>query len=296
MQPQAIGIDVGGTKTLAVRIRPDGTVTARLRRPTPRSRPQDLMDLLDTLTRQLRTPDTTALGVALPGLVDAADGTLRHAPGFDCDDLPVRSLLQSTHLLPVYTDNDARAAAWAEHRLGAGRGHGTMVLITAGTGWGCGMVVNGLLLHGSRGFAGEVGHLTLVANGPPCYCGRQGCAEVTASGSAITGQGRASGFRDGEAVTRAADAGDERAVDILRTVGRTLGQGAAVLVGLIDPEIIVVGGGAVDAGELLLTPARASLAESLLAAGPRPDIPPLVRADLGNDAGALGIALLALSA
>ncbi|MGP3638061.1 ROK family protein [Streptomyces sp. 24-1644] len=148
MVEEAIGIDVGGTKTLAVYIRSDGTVAARLREPTPRTGPRDLLELLTSLTDRLRTPSTSAIGVALPGLVETATGVLRHAPGFPCDDMPVRRLMEEAGGLPVFTDNDARAAAWAEYRIGAAREHDDILVITAGTGWGCGVIAGGRLLRG----------------------------------------------------------------------------------------------------------------------------------------------------
>ncbi|AIR96071.1 ROK family protein [Streptomyces glaucescens] len=294
MAEEAVGIDVGGTKTLAVRMRPDGTITQRVRVPTPRTGPAVLLTLLTRLTDSLRTPDTRAVGVALPGLVETTTGVLRHAPGFPCDDLPVRTLLEEAAGVPVHVDNDARAAAWAEYRTGAGRGHRDILVITAGTGWGCGAVLDGQLLKGSQGFAGEVGHLHVDTEGPTCYCGRQGCAEVSASGSAISHHGKAAGYPDGEAVTRAARDGDTRALAVLHTVGTALGHGAAALVDLLDPAVVIVGGGGADADDLLLAPARTAMHTALTASRRRPGIPPLVTATLGNDAGATGIALLAL--
>ncbi|MFE9139406.1 ROK family protein [Streptomyces sp. NPDC007355] len=293
MSEEAIGIDVGGTKTLAVRIRPDGAIMARVRVPTPRTGPSDLLTLLTKLADRLRTPGTRAIGVALPGLVDNTTGTLRHAPGFPCDDLPVRKMLEKAVGLSAHVDNDARAATWAEYRTGAGRGHDDILMITAGTGWGCGVVTEGRLLRGSQGFAGEVGHLYVDADGPTCYCGRQGCAEVSASGSAISHHGRAAGYPDGETVTRAARDGDISALTILHTVGTALGHGAAALVDLLDPAIVIVGGGAAGADDMLLAPARSAMRDALTASRRRPAIPPVVTAALGNDAGATGIALLA---
>ncbi|MFI5617769.1 ROK family protein [Streptomyces sp. NPDC051567] len=294
MVEEAIGIDVGGTKTLALRVRPDGTVTARVREPTPRTGSRALLLLLAGLADRLRTPVTSAVGVALPGLVETTTGVLRHAPGFRCDDLAVGGLMEEATGLPVRTDNDARAAAWAEYRVGAGRGHDDVVVITAGTGWGCGVVIGGRLLRGTHGFACEVGHLFVDPQGPACYCGRHGCAEVSASGGAISHHGRAAGFADGESVTRAAHDGDREALRILRTVGTALGRGAATLVDLLDPAVVIVGGGAAEAGDLLLAPARTAMREALTASRRRPHIPPVVTAALGNDAGATGIALLAL--
>ncbi|MEV5444527.1 ROK family protein [Streptomyces sp. NPDC052644] len=294
MPAEAVGVDVGGTKTLAVRIRTDGTIMERIRVPTPRTGSADLLALLTSLIDRLRTPGTLAVGVALPGLVETTTGSLRHAPGFPCDDLPVRALLEEAVGLPVHVDNDARAATWAEHRTGAGQGHRDTLVITAGTGWGCGVVIDGNLLRGSQGFAGEVGHLHVDPGGPTCYCGRQGCAEVSASGSAISHHARAAGYPDGEAVTRAARSGDPGALAVLNTVGTALGHGTAALVDLLDPAIVIVGGGGADAGDLLLAPARTAMHTALTASRRRPGIPPVVAAALGTDAGATGIALLSL--
>ncbi|MGW8994121.1 ROK family protein [Streptomyces zhihengii] len=294
MPEEALGIDVGGTKTLAVRIRPDGSIVQRVRVPTPRTGPVELLTLLTGLADRLRTPRTRAVGVALPGLVETATGALRHAPGLSCDDLPVRTLMEEATGLPAHVDNDARAATWAEYRTGAGRGHRDILVITAGTGWGCGAVINERLLTGSQGYAGEVGHLHVDTEGPTCYCGQHGCAEVSASGSAISHRGKTAGYPDGQAVTRAARHGDTRALAVLHTVGTALGHGAAALVDLLDPAIVIVGGGGADAHDLLLAPARTAMHTALTASRRRPGIPPMVTAALGNNAGATGIALLAL--
>src|SRR5439155_17974101 len=211
--------------------------------------------------------------------------------------------------LPTIVDNDANVAAWGGFRFGAGMGSGDMLLVTAGTGIGGGIVHGGRLFRGAHGFAAEIGHVIVEPGGPRCGCGNLGCLESVASGRAIDRLGRAAAaehprselallaggdpaMATGPVVTRAARAGDPIAVRVLSEVGRRLGEGIAGLVNVLDPEVVVVGGGVIDAGELLLEPARAAFREAVEGHAFRPDVP-IVAAALGNDAGAIGAADLA---
>ncbi|MFE6867217.1 ROK family protein [Kitasatospora sp. NPDC057692] len=306
---EAVGIDVGGTKIAAVRVTADGEVAARARCATPRRTADGLVAAVAGLVARVRGERTAAVGVGLPGMVDARTGALAFAPGLEFARAPLRDLIADAVGLPVVTDNDANAAAWAEYRLGAGRGHEHLVLVTLGTGLGCGVVVAGRLLHGAHGFAAEASHLTVEPGGPLCECGRYGCWGVAAHGVAIAGLGRQAaaarpasllgrligegGSDAGEAVTEAALGGDERALEILDRVGTLTGVGLAALANLFDPAVMIVGGGPVSAGELLLAPARAEFARRLYAAGDRPPVP-VRAARFANDAGAVGAALLAV--
>ncbi|MGW4895639.1 ROK family protein [Kitasatospora sp. NPDC004240] len=309
IQAEAIGVDVGATKIAAVRLSADGTVTARARLATARRTAEELVAAVVDLVDRLRGERVVAVGVGLPGMVDARTGALAFAPGLDFARAPLRALIADAVGLPVVTDNDANAAAWAEYRLGAGRGHDHLVLVTLGTGLGCGVVVAGRPLRGAHGFAAEASHLTVEPDGPPCECGEYGCWGVAASGATIAGLGRQAvaahpasplarlldeGSADvGEAVTEAALGGDGRALEILDHVGALTGVGLAALANLFDPSVMIVGGGPILAGELLLTPARASFARRLYSPGDRPPVP-LLPARFANDAGAIGAALLAL--
>ncbi|MFF2041934.1 ROK family protein [Kitasatospora sp. NPDC058170] len=306
---EAVGVDVGATKIAAVRVSADGTVAARARRATPRGTADALVGAVAELVTQLRGERVAAVGVGLPGMVDARTGALAFGPGLDFARAPLRALIADAVGLPVVTDNDANVAAWAEYRLGAGRGHDHLVLVTLGTGLGCGVVVDGRLLRGSHGFAAEASHLTVDPGGPLCECGNHGCWGVSASGAAIARLGRRAaaarpasplarllgrGSPDaGEAVTEAARGGDGQALRILDRVGTLTGIGVAALANLFDPSVVIVGGGPVTAGDLLLAPARVSFADRLHAPADRPPVP-LLTARFGNDAGAIGAALMAL--
>ncbi|MGK4578724.1 ROK family protein [Kitasatospora sp. HPMI-4] len=308
-EAEAVGLDVGATKIAALRITRDGTVLARARCDTPRGSAQDLVATLADLVKQVRGDRVAAVGAGLPGMVDARTGALVFAPGLDFARAPLRELIEEAVGLPVRTDNDANTAAWAEYRLGAGRGHDHMVLVTIGSGLGCGMVVGGRLLRGSHGYAAEVSHLVVDPRGPRCECGAYGCWGVSASGRAIARLGcEAVAARPasplarligpepsgaGEAVTRAAGEGDPEAAGILARVGALTGRGLAALANMLDPSVLVVGGGPISAGELLLGPARASFDRWLYSPADRPPVP-IVPARFGNEAGAIGAALLAL--
>ena len=196
--------------------------------------------------------------------------------------------------------------------LGASRGYENSLFVGVGTGIGGGIVIGGRIVRGAHGLAGEIGHVIVEPGGPPCGCGNRGCWEQVASGLAIErAGGRAAqdhpsskiarladgdpGRVTGELVTEAARAGDAVAVRIVAEVGRRLGEGVAGLVNILDPEIVVIGGGASEAGEILLAPLRTAFTASLEGADVRPEVP-IVPASLGNDAGAIGAALLALEA
>jgi glucokinase len=299
---ETIGIDVGATKTAAVRMSPDGRIHARVRRDTPHGAPRELLGLLAAMVGELRTANVTAVGVGLPGSVDAVAGVLALAPALELRDVAVRELLRAAVGMPVAVDNDANAAAWAEHRLGAGRDHGDLLLLALGTGVGCGVVAGGRIFRGAHGFAVEVWHLQVE----PGNAGRLG---DLASGTGLTRLGRAAAARHpdsrlarlaggaservrGELVTQAAQEGDEAARAVLRRVGERLGLGIASVVTQFDPSIVVIAGGPAQAGELLLAPARESYRRAL-PLGPYFDEPPIVAALLGDDAAPIGAGLLA---
>ncbi|GIE87094.1 ROK family protein [Actinoplanes regularis] len=303
MSATTVGVDVGGTKTLAVRLDAGGRVLARVRRPTRASTGEELLAGLADIIGAVADGTVTAIGVGLPGLVHTATGTLTYAPTFPFGPAEVGASLRTAFGLPVCCDNDANAAAWAEHRLGAGGGD-TTALVTVGTGLGCGMVAQDRLLRGAHGYAAEVSHLIVEPGGEPCGCGERGCFGIEATGWAITQRARRAGEPldfwgvstqeqlTGEVVTRAARAGNPVAAGILARTGMLLGRGLAAVANLLDPGVLVVGGGAGEAGELLLEPARAEFRKRLYAAAHRPEVQ-IRPARLGGDAGAIGAALLA---
>jgi glucokinase len=237
------------------------------------------------------------------------NGVMRFAPNVAWREFPLAERIREGVGLPTLVDNDANVAAWGEFRFGAGKGCNDMLLVTVGTGIGGGIVAGGKLFRGGHGFAGEIGHIIVEPGGPLCGCGNLGCWEQVASGRAIGRLGREAaaehpeslivelaggrtGDVTGQAVTAAAMNGDPVAVRILAEVGRRLGEGIAGLVNILDPDIVVVGGGVIEAGELILEPARRAFVDSVEAPEHRPEVP-LVPATMGNDAGAVGAADLA---
>ncbi len=309
-QAQAVGIDVGGTKIAAMLVDASGAILARDTVPTPADDMVATLDAMVEVARAVSSPAVRAIGVGAAGLVEFATGTLAFAPNLAWRDVKISEHVGGVLGLPTLTDNDANAAAWAEYRFGAGRGGDDMLLVTVGTGIGGGIVSGGRLFRGAHGFAAEIGHVIVEPGGPLCGCGNRGCWEQVASGHAITRAGRDAarqhphslvarladgdpGNVNGPLVTEAAQQGDEVARGILAEVGRRLGEGIAGLVNVIDPSIVVVGGGAIAAGELILQTARSSFRDAVEAPQHRPDVP-VVAAALGNDAGAVGAAALAL--
>jgi glucokinase len=307
---QAIGIDVGGTKINAFLVARDGTVLERSNVPTPADDEEATLTTMVGLASSLKTSEVVAVGVGAAGMVDATEGVLRFAPNLAWRDLPIADRMRDALGLPCQVDNDASMAAYGEFRFGAGRGYRHMLLVTVGTGIGGGIVADGRPFRGANGFAAEIGHVIVEPDGPLCGCGNRGCWEQVAAGRAIDRRGReeareqehsilrrlAGGDPDkvtGALVTEAAERGDDVARGILAEVGRRLGEGIAGLVNVLDPQVVVVGGGAIVAGDLLLEPARAAFFEAVEAPEHRPRVP-IVPAQLGNDAGAIGAATLAL--
>ncbi|HEX2039073.1 MAG TPA: ROK family protein [Acidimicrobiales bacterium] len=304
----AIGIDLGGTKCLAVALDEAGRVVAEHRVPTPEGA-EAVLGTLEEVVQALGGSDR--IGVGVPGLVDRA-GVLRFAPNLPgVVELDVRGeLLERFPDATVRVDNDATCATWAETRVGAGRNLEWMVMITLGTGIGGGVVSGGKLERGAHGFAGEFGHMVVAPEGEGCVCGQQGCWEFFASGRALgrfareaAAEGRAGRVLElaggdpdrvrGEHVTQACHEGDEWAAEILRRVGWWLGVGLVNLAMAFDPQAFVIGGGLGAAGEPLLGPARATMHE-LLAGVPHRTPPDVLLAELGEHAGAVGAALLAV--
>ncbi|MFN8078808.1 MAG: ROK family glucokinase [Kineosporiaceae bacterium] len=316
MNPQrsdaAIGVDVGGTKIAAGVVAADGTVIEMVRLPTPPHDPQALEQRIGDAVIELsgRHP-VAAVGLAVAGFVDEKRSLVRFAPNLSVSHRPLRESVGARVGLRVVVENDANAAAWGEVRFGAGQGSADVLMITVGTGLGGGIVLDGRLVRGAFGGAGEFGHVRMVPGGLLCGCGKRGCWEQYASGSALVRRTRelvaadpAAGrvllaLADGDAaqirgtmITEAARQGDPVACEALAEVGRWLGEGIADLADVLDPEVVVIGGGVSQAGDLLLDPARQAYAEHLTGAGHRPRLR-IVSAALGNDAGLIGAADLA---
>lgn len=309
----SVGVDVGGTKVVAGLVDGQGTVIARARRDTPgrTTRPSVVEDVIvDAVTEMLERAEGPVLGVGLgaAGFVSADRRTVVFAPHLAWRDEPIRDRLAERLGLQVVLDNDAKAAAWAEYRFGAGRGEPRLLLVTLGTGIGGALVLDGRVERGRHGLAGEFGHMQVVPEGERCECGNRGCWEQYSSGRAMQREARemleqdspyAAGLAaycagdparvEGHHVTQAARAGDVAALELMGDVGRWLGLGLANLAAALDPGRIVVGGGVSEAGDLLLEPAREMFARRLTGRGHRP-VAPILAAELGPSAGMIGAA------
>jgi glucokinase len=308
-----IGIDIGGTKVLGGVVTSDGEVLATARRDTPAEDVSKTLDFIIEVIEDLTAVHTvTAVGIGAAGWIDADRSRVLYAANLAWRDEPLRDKVAARVDLPVVVENDANAAAWAEFRHGAARdAKDSMVLLTVGTGIGAGIVFGGRVIRGAFGVAAEMGHARAVPGGLPCGCGRHGCHEQYASGSALVRYARAGAAADpgnaavlleqaggsveainGPIVTRAAQQGDPVACAAFAEVGQWLGACLVDVVQTIDPEILVVGGGVIDAGELLLAPTRKAYTEQLAARGTLP-VAPIVAAKLHNTAGLVGAADLA---
>lgn len=297
-----VGIDLGGTKLQAVRVQ-DGEVVARELFATP---DEEFVESAVAAIREMWTDDVVAVGAGIAGLVRYPEGVFVWGPHVSGTNIPIREILEEEFGVPAAVDNDANTAALAELHSGAAVGRSHALLITLGTGIGGAVIADGEVYRGSS-FAGEWGHMLYAANGLQCDCGKRGCWETVASGPALARLGREfhSLNPDGhlarvlesedfsaETLTAAADAGDETARGLVSQVGAALGHGLCSLIAVFDPELIVVGGGLGSVGESLLGPARRVAADALHGGAYRP-LPPIVVAELGPEANAIGAALLA---
>jgi glucokinase len=305
-----VGVDIGGTKVLAGVVDDQGQVTGTARRTTPGRRVQTRQvedALVEAILESAAGRPLAGAGVAAAGFVDSAGERVMFAPHLPWQGEPLRDLLEHRLGCPVVLDNDANCAARAEAHHGAARGAGSALMITMGTGIGGAVLLDGRVLRGANGMAGEFGHMQVVPDGQACECGRRGCWEQYSSGNALVRNARTmmveqpsvlaemcGGHADritGPMVTSAAEEGDLVARRAFASVGDWLGVGAANLVAALDPEVMVIGGGVSAAGDRLLEPARAALERTLVGAAHR-RIPDLVAAQLGPQAGMIGAALL----
>jgi glucokinase len=308
-----IGVDLGGTKLLAGAVDAQLGVHHRVVRPARgRDRAEVIERLVDTVQEAASGAPGRVVGVGfgIPSLMDAARGVAVFTNHLPLEDVPIATLMAERLGLPVAVDNDANCAMLAEHRFGAARGTRHAVLLTLGTGIGGGLVVDGRLVRGATGAAGEPGHMVVDLDGEPCpgNCPNRGCLETVVSGDAL-GRAAARAAREypdsavgravaagreptGALVTELAHGGDPVAAACLRTAGEGLGVGICNLVNLLNPEVVVVGGGMIAAGELLLEPARRVVRERALA--PSRDAVRIVPARFGAESGMLGAAVLAM--
>ena len=316
----AIGIDIGGTKVAGGVVGPGGEILHRARRHTPhRSKKpgvveNTIVEVVDELLGTVDSDAITAIGIGAAGFVAADRATVVFAPHLSWRHEPLRAALQRRIPLPIFVDNDANAAAWAEWRFGSAQGESHVLMVTLGTGIGGALLMDGEVLRGRFGIAGEFGHMQVVPGGQRCECGNRGCWEQYASGNALVREARslmsanspmASDLLEhvggdpanltGPLITEAARAGDQTAIELLAEIGQWLGVGIANLAAAFDPGIFVIGGGVSAAGDLLLEPARERFRKQLTGRGYRPEAE-IVAARLGNEAGLIGAADLAREA
>jgi glucokinase len=306
----AIGIDIGGTKIAGAVVDELGAIVRSERVPTPAGDSAALEDAVVGMIRELSAAEeVSAVGVAAAGFIDAAQSTVYYAPNIDWRNEPFREKLEARVGTTVVVENDANAAGWAEFRFGAGRMVSDMVMLTIGTGVGGAVVAGDRLFRGGFGAGAELGHLRVVPGGIACGCGQHGCLEQYGSGRALMRMANeiADAGGIGQALARARDEHgvldggivggliaehDPGALAALRQLGRWLGEAAASLSAVLDPQRFVFGGGVAVAGELLLAPVREAFLEHLPARGYHPE-PDFVIAELVNDAGVVGAADLA---
>jgi glucokinase len=305
-----VGIDLGGTTTKAALVSQDYTLLARTAVPTELRSQEALLDSIERVVEQVAEgAKPAAVGFGLPSQIDQRNGRVLDSTNVPLEEIDFKQEMARRLDVRVEIDNDANAACLAEVRIGAARGARHVVMLTLGTGVGGGLVLDGDLYRGSYGTAGELGHMSIDEDGPPCqgHCSNRGCLEVLCSATGILAAANriaderphgglaaarsAGSDLDAHFVIERAKAGDGEARDVFRIVGRHLGVGIANYVNIFNPELVVIGGGIIAAGELLLEPAREEYQRRVLRSSSSARV---VAAELGNDAGVLGAAALVL--
>ncbi|RED76748.1 ROK family protein [Cohnella phaseoli] len=305
-----VGIDLGGTKILAVILNEQGEVVRRAETATLAKEGADaVIRRMIGLIRDSLTPELqlVSIGVATAGTLNAEEGIVTRASNLDWNDVPLGRRLEQDFGVPVNLENDANAAAYGEWAVGAGQGTKNCVYVTVSTGIGAGIVSGGQLVRGRDNSAGELGHITVDMNGPRCACGNVGCLELYASGTAIARSAAQRAADNPEQaglllakageetltsrhVAEAAAEGDQLSIQVLREAGLALGNGMVSIIHVMNPEVIVIGGGAANIGAPLLEPMHEAIADRGLASmrnGVR-----FVSPTLGKEAGAIGAALV----
>jgi len=309
----SIGVDIGGTKVLGGIVDEAGNILTTHREDTPKAGGRALTEtIIGVIQELLSQHDAASVGISAAGFVSSDRQTMLATPNIaGWNGVNLKAEISREINLPVVIENDANAAAWGEAVYGAGRGESELMMVTVGTGIGGGLVNNGSLYRGAFGVAAEFGHMRLVPGGHLCGCGSYGCFEQYASGSALhrhlleaialdperaqslvaRGNGTIDGIK-GNHITDAAREGDALAVEAFNTTGEWLGAGIASICMIVDPACVVIGGGVIDAGELLMKPTRAAIEKYMPFNGKHP-APKVLGAELGNDAGLVGVADLA---
>ena len=296
-----IALDVGGTGMKAALVAADGTLLHQARRPTGRERgPDAVVTAILDFAAELREHGTkeygepaVAAGVAVPGIVDDARGVAVYSANLGWKDLPLRDLLsERLSGVPVALGHDVRTGGLAEGRIGAGNGADRFLFLPLGTGIAGAIGINGHIEAGAHGYAGEIGHIVVRPDGPPCSCGQRGCLETLASAGAVSrAWAAASGDPDADAAAcaRAVEAGDPAALEVWRDAVDALAAGLVTGLTLLDPRVLIIGGGLAEAGDTLFGPLRAAVEARITFQ----KLPLIVPAALGDTAGCLGAGLLA---
>ncbi|MDO5035216.1 MAG: ROK family glucokinase [Actinomycetaceae bacterium] len=307
-----IGVDVGGTKIAAGLVDEEGNVLRTARRETPAHLVDATADAIAGMVTELREgEEVSAVGIGAAGFCNAERTSVVYAPNLAWRNEPLAEKIERATGLKTVVENDANAAAWGEFRFGAARDVKNAIVITLGTGIGGGIIVDNHLVRGFQGFAGEVGHMQVKAGGRRCGCGLRGCWERYGSGTALVHEAReiatvspASAVRllelacgepqkiTGQMVTQAAQEGDPVALDVIETVATWVGRGLADLTAILDPEMIVLGGGVASAGEILREPVARAFEKNVTARLYR-KVADITLAQLGVPAGLIGAADLA---
>ena len=307
----AVGIDIGGTKIAGALVDIDGNLITELRVPTPAEDSQAIVRAVANLINQLSDGhEVVGAGVAAAGFIDADQANIFYAPNLSWRNEPFKANVEALVDVPVLLENDANAAGWAEYVYGAGKGTKHMVMLTIGTGVGGAVVVDSHLLRGGFGIAGELGHIRVVPEGRLCGCGQHGCIEQYGSGTALLRSARElaasekpegarlaelsreTGELTGLQVAQAIAEKDPGAVALVRELGSWIGQTIGSITAVLDPELVVIGGGVSSVGDVLMDPIRSAYLSHLPARGFRPEL--LIKpAEFLNDAGLVGAADLA---
>lgn len=308
-----MGIDVGGTKVLGGVVNSAGEILSTARKETAPEGGMAAVQVIAEVAKELmQSHEVEAIGISVPGFISSDRSTVVGTPNISgWNGLAIDEKLTALIGVDVVVENDANAAIWGEYKFGAGRGTENIVMLTLGTGVGGGVVTDGHLYRGAFGMSAELGHVRLVPDGLLCGCGARGCLEQYGSGSALVriaresaaanpdaakkllslGSGKSSEIR-GLEITQAANSGDEFAIGIFNQLGDSVGAGIATICAALDPSHVIIGGGVIEAGEILLKPIRESMVRNMPFSGLHP-FPEIIPAQLGDMAGLVGLSDLA---
>ena len=303
-----IALDIGGTHMRAAVFPKDGTQILNHKRIRTYADGETSLGRLISLIQEVKPRDETidAIGIAVPGIIDPQKGIILTAPNLpEWVGVPIPQLITKEIGAPTFLGNDANLAALGEWRYGAGRGHHDLLYLTVSTGIGGGVISNDQLLVGAHGLAAELGHITILPNGPMCGCGQRGHLEALASGTAIAAfiaqqlaegcQSSLSGTPDAKAISQAAKSGDKLAKKAFQRAGYYLGLGVANYLMVFNPSIVIFGGGVSNVGNLLFKPMQETLEKSVLSERYLQDLV-ITTAELGDNTGLYGALALARQA